>query len=84
MTADIVNLRQVRKQKARAEKQHQAAANRAKHGQTKATRRHEAANKALDKKRLDGIVRDLPDAKGPDRDRNKDRNTSDTTRDQDD
>lgn len=63
MTADIVNLRQVRKQRARAEKERQAAENRAKHGQTKAARRHEAANKALDKKRLDGLVREHSDAK---------------------
>ena len=63
MAADIVNLRQVRKQKARAEKERQASENRAKHGQTKATRRHESANKALDNKRLDGLVRDLPNAK---------------------
>ena len=64
MTADIVNLRQVRKQKARAEKERHSEAKRAKHGQTKATRRHEAANKALEKKRLDGLVRIQPDANG--------------------
>ncbi len=74
MTAEIVNLRQVRKQKARAEKERQASANRAKHGQTKATRRHEAANKALDKRHLDGLVRDLPNVKAADK----------TARDQDD
>ena len=50
MTADIINLRKARKQKARAEKVRQAAENRAKHGQTKAARRHEEANKVLEEK----------------------------------
>ena len=58
MTADIINLRKARNQKARAEKVRQAAENRAKHGQTKAARRHEEANKVLEEKRLDGSLRD--------------------------
>ena len=51
---DVVNLRQVRKAKARVEKDAQAAENRARHGQTKHER---TLNKALDRlggKRLDG------------------------------
>ena len=58
MPADIVNLRQARKNKARAVKEAQAAANRAKHGQTKAARRHEEAQKVLEEKKLDGSLRE--------------------------
>ena len=58
MTADIVNLRQLRRRKARADKENQAAANRAKHGRTKAARRHEEARKLLEEKRLDGSLRE--------------------------
>jgi hypothetical protein len=39
--ADIVNLRQVRKQKARADKERAAAENRAIHGRSKAERERE-------------------------------------------
>ena len=62
MSAEIVNLRQARKRKVRAAKEGQAAENRLKHGQSKASRRHEEANKVLKKKRLDGLVRDRPNA----------------------
>ena len=62
MSAEIVNLRQARKRKARAAKEGQATENRLKHGQSKASRRHEEANKVLKKKRLDGLVRDRPNA----------------------
>ena len=60
MTAEIVNLRQIRKQKARDEKERTAAANREKFGQTKAQRRHDEANKQREKLRLDGMVRVQP------------------------
>ncbi len=67
MPADIVNLRQARKHKARADKDAQAAVNRAKHGQTKAARRHEEAKKVLEEKKLDGSLRERqkPDADDP-------------------
>lgn len=57
MTADIVNLRQARKQRARIEKDKQAAENRVKHGSSKAERRHEAATKTLETKKLEGTRR---------------------------
>lgn len=64
MTADIVNLRQARKRKARAEKEVFAEQNRRTHGQSKAIRRHDAATKSLDDRRLDGArrVRDEPES----------------------
>ena len=46
--AEIVNLRQARKAKARTEKDDSAAANRAKFGRTKAEKQAEAAKAALD------------------------------------
>ena len=58
MSAEIVNLRQARKKKARAAKDAQASENRLKHGQSRTSRRHEAAKKLLEEKRLDGLVRD--------------------------
>lgn len=52
--AEIVNLRQMRKRKARAEDQKQAAENRARFGRTKfAKRRDEQASERL-KQTLDG------------------------------
>lgn len=58
MTADIVNLRQVRKQKKRAKKEQTAAANRARHGRSGAERRRDDAIRDLDTKALDGVRRD--------------------------
>ena len=58
MTADIVNLRQVKKRKARVEKERQATENRVKFGRTKTVRGHEVAKKLLEEKRLDGLLRD--------------------------
>jgi hypothetical protein len=58
--SEIVNLRQARKRAARAAQGREAAANRAKHGQTKAER---AAAKAEAEKRcalLDGVKRAEP------------------------
>ena len=56
--AEIVNLRQARKAKARTEKDDSAAANRAKFGRTKAEKQAEAAKAALAAKTLDGHKRD--------------------------
>lgn len=58
MAADIVNLRQFRKQKARSEKDKAADANRLQFGRTKAEKTltrtiNEKAEKALDQGKLD-------------------------------
>lgn len=58
MSAEIVNLRQFRKDKARADKEKQADQNRLTFGRTKAekaltTARNEKAEKVLDQGRLD-------------------------------
>ena len=67
MAADIVNLRQFRKQKARSEKEKQAEQNRLSFGRTKAEKTltsalNEKAEKALDQGRLEN------DAHGPRKD----------------
>jgi hypothetical protein len=56
--ADVVNLRQARKAKARRDKEATAAANRALHGRTKAQRAAEAAERARAEQLLDGAKRD--------------------------
>lgn len=56
--ADIVNLRQARKQKARAEKETAAAENRIKFGRTKAERKHEEAQNIVADKRIEAHKRD--------------------------
>jgi len=58
MAADIVNLRQFRKQKARSEKEKTAEQNRLTHGRTKAEKNltralNEKADKTLDQGRLE-------------------------------
>ena len=58
MSGDVVNLRQVRKQKARAEKDRQAEQNRIAFGRTKAEKTltralNDKAEKALDQGRLE-------------------------------
>lgn len=58
MAAEIINLRQARKTKARAEKERQADQNRLSFGRTKAEKsltkaRNEKAEKALDQGRLE-------------------------------
>jgi hypothetical protein len=58
--AEIVNLRQARKQKARAEKDTKAAENRAAFGRPKDERRLTDASEQLNLKRLDGHKRDEP------------------------
>lgn len=61
---DIVNLRAVRKQRERAAREAEAAANRSRFGRTKTQKRQEAA--AADKARqdLDGKRLDRPDEDG--------------------
>jgi hypothetical protein len=54
MSAEIVNLRRARKEKARAAKAESAAQNRAKFGRTRAEREKEAADKARIARELDG------------------------------
>ena len=56
--AEIVNLRQARKARARLEKEAEAAANRIGFGRTKADKRLEAAKKSLEASKLDGHKRD--------------------------
>lgn len=58
MSADIVNLRNARKQKARAEKVDKAAENRTKHGRSKAEKNRDAAETSLAARRLDQLKRD--------------------------
>jgi len=56
--AEIVNLRQARKAKERAEKEAEAAANRAQFGRTKAEKELEATRKALADRALEAHKRD--------------------------
>lgn len=49
---DVINLRQARKAKERADKENRAQANRLKHGRTKADKRQAD----MDKQRLDSVV----------------------------
>ena len=56
--ADIINLRNVRKQKARAEKETQAEQNRILFGRTKAEKLKQAAEKAQADKHIEGHKRD--------------------------
>jgi hypothetical protein len=60
---DIINLRQARKRAASAEKDDDAAANRAKHGRTKAERKLTEAEAAKARKLLDGAKREPPGKK---------------------
>jgi Domain of unknown function (DUF4169) len=55
---DPINLRQARKARARADKEAQAASNRAKFGRTKAERLKATATEALDRRYLDGHTLD--------------------------
>ena len=56
--AEIVNLRQARKQKARAEKEARATENRASFGRTKVEKKLSQAEQDLAKSRLDSHKRD--------------------------
>lgn len=57
MTAEIINLRQVRKAKEREEKERQASENRRKYGLTKEERERIEAERALADQRMDGLKR---------------------------
>ncbi|MDR4305565.1 DUF4169 family protein [Chelatococcus sambhunathii] len=56
--AEVVNLRLVRKRKAREEAQKQAAENRASFGRGKSAKVSDAANLMLDRRRLDAHRRE--------------------------
>jgi hypothetical protein len=56
--AEIVNLNKARKARATAEKADQAAANRAKHGRTKAEKQADARAEARRRALLDGAKRE--------------------------
>lgn len=56
--AEIVNLRQARKTRQRADKERIAATNRAKFGRTKAEKLAALAERARTERRLDGAKRD--------------------------
>jgi hypothetical protein len=58
--AEIINLRQMRKRKARAEKEAAAAANRTAHGVKKSERERLGAQKKLEERQLDQHRRDEP------------------------
>jgi hypothetical protein len=58
MAGDVVNLRQFRKQKARAAKDAEAEANRARYGRTKAEKTVSRAEVERREKTLDGAKRD--------------------------
>jgi hypothetical protein len=56
--ADIINLKNVRKRKARTEREATAEANRQKFGRSKSERAAQDAKQTLDERRLDGHRRD--------------------------
>jgi len=58
--AEVLNLNRVRKAKARAEKDAEAAENRVKFGRTKAEKQKATAEKALTEKMIDAHKRDTP------------------------
>lgn len=58
--AEIINLKNVRKQKARADKEAQAGQNRVFFGRTKAEKQKQAAEKVLAERRIDGHKKDEP------------------------
>lgn len=58
MSAELINLRQVRKNKARSEAEKQAEENRLKFGRSKAEKSLSVARKNLNDKSLDGAKRD--------------------------
>jgi len=64
MPADIINLRQARKARERAEHERQAAKNRARYGKSKAERKKDAGESAIAKRRHEGHR--LPRADKPD------------------
>jgi hypothetical protein len=64
MAADVVNLRQARKRKARAESEAKAEENRRIFGQSLAEQRHRKAIEELEKRNLNGMRREISTADG--------------------
>ncbi|MBA5777779.1 DUF4169 family protein [Stappia sp. F7233] len=60
MAADIINLRQARKAKARKDSDGRAAENRVRFGRTKAEKQREAAEESIKERLLDGHRRSAP------------------------
>lgn len=58
MTAEIINLRRARRAKARAEREREAAQNRAVHGRRRSERIKAKAERETETRRLDGHRRD--------------------------
>ncbi len=58
MTADIVNLKQARKARTRADRSREADENRAKFGRSKADRQKSAVEKVLAARKLDALKRE--------------------------
>lgn len=58
--ADIINLRQARKQKQRSDKDAQAAENRARFGQKKADKQQRTQEHSRSERELDGKLRVIP------------------------
>lgn len=58
---EVINLRLARKAKARTQAQDKAAANRARHGQSKAERTRQKLDDARDARRLEGARREKDD-----------------------
>lgn len=58
---EVINLRLARKAKARTQAQDKAAANRARHGQSKAERKRQKLDDARDARRLEGARREKDD-----------------------
>jgi hypothetical protein len=65
MSAEIINLRQARKQRAREEKAARAAGNRARFGRSKAEREREEQSQARAGQALDGHLRQPQSDAGP-------------------
>lgn len=68
MTATLINLRRVRKAKARAEAAEHAAENRARHGESKAERALTHATEAAGRRFLDAHKRETTDGSNPEED----------------
>jgi hypothetical protein len=63
--AEFVNLRRVRKQKARADAETEAASKRLAHGRTKTERNQTKAEQEAAARKLDGHKRDADDDRDP-------------------
>lgn len=61
MAGEIINLRRARKQKARAEREQEAAENRRRFGQTKGEKETEAATREQAARLLEAHRRETPD-----------------------